>query len=107
MPETNNSNNDGKKKKTARRQRSTSKKTNSLQQYNVILLNDSKNTLDDVKYRISQIMKFSQQVAHMKAMEANDQGSSILLTTHKERAEMYKEQFHGYKINVDIKLVSS
>jgi len=35
-----------------------------------------------------------------RTLEAHETGSSMLLVTHKERAELYVEQFASCKLNV-------
>ena len=40
--------------------------------------------------------------AVLKTVEAHDTGLSLLLVTHKERAELYAEQFATFNITVTI-----
>lgn len=80
------------KKKTPTKPVST-RKTKLLPQYRVILHNDTINNGDTIVERVMEITRLEQSIAVAKTAEAHTTGHSCLLTTHKERAELYKEQF--------------
>jgi ATP-dependent Clp protease adaptor protein ClpS len=73
-----------------------------LPSYKVLLHNDDVNDFDHVILTICRITTLSQQEALLRAMEAHEAGVSLLLVTHKERAELYQEQFTSAKLTVTI-----
>ena len=73
-----------------------------LPPWKVLLHNDDKN---DVRYVIETIVELTplnKQDAEERTVEANDSGVSLLLTTHKERAELYQEQFQSKGLTTTI-----
>ena len=64
-----------------------------LPPWKVLLHNDDKNTFDYVKATITQLTSLNDQDAELRMTEAHKTGVALLLTTHKERAELYQEQF--------------
>jgi ATP-dependent Clp protease adaptor protein ClpS len=90
--------------KPKRRTRRAPKKTppRHLPPWKVLLHNDDKN---DVVYVVKTIMELTplrEQEATMRMLEAHNTGVALLLTTHKERAELYREQFHSKGLTVTI-----
>lgn len=71
-----------------------------LSQWNVILHNDDSNALDYVVSVILDHLRMSQNEATQKAKDAHDNGKSLLLTTHLERAELIIDQFKKKDIQV-------
>ena len=78
----------------------TSPKTNTLPPWRVILHNDDVNTANAVAERVQEITPLDEQDAVLRVKEADEEGQSLLLTTHQERAELYVEQFETFKITV-------
>ncbi len=73
-----------------------------LPPWKVLLHNDDKNTYDFVVATIVDLtpLKKPQAVARMR--EADKTGVALLLVTHKERAELYQEQFASKSLVVTI-----
>ncbi|MBP9024865.1 MAG: ATP-dependent Clp protease adaptor ClpS [Phycisphaerae bacterium] len=75
-------------------------KTRRLPPFRVILHNDDVNTVDHVVRTIVKLTPLNTEEAVARTLEAHETGSSMLLVTHKERAELYVEQFASCKLNV-------
>lgn len=73
-----------------------------LPQYKVILHNDDINEMGYVVRVIYRLTPLSYEEAYRKMLEAHITGAAILLYTHKERAELYKEQFQSAGLTVTI-----
>jgi len=73
-----------------------------LPPWKVLLHNDDKNTHDYVVDTIVQLTTLNEQDAELRMREADKTGLSLLLTTHKERAELYQEQFTSKGLTVTI-----
>jgi ATP-dependent Clp protease adaptor protein ClpS len=73
-----------------------------LPPWKVLLHNDDKNTGDYVVATIIQLTSLNEQDAEQRMVEADKTGLSLLLTTHKERAELYQEQFTSKGLTVTI-----
>ncbi|QOJ13286.1 MAG: ATP-dependent Clp protease adaptor ClpS [Planctomycetia bacterium] len=76
------------------------RETRTLPPYRVILHNDDVNSIEHVVLRILELTKLAEAEAVDCALEAHNTGSSTLLRTHKERAELYCEQFATFTITV-------
>jgi ATP-dependent Clp protease adapter protein ClpS len=84
--------------KTAPRQ----KPPQMLPPWKVLLHNDDKNEVGFVVATIVELTTLNQQDAKERTEEANETGVALLLTTHKERAELYKDQFESKGLTVTI-----
>lgn len=73
-----------------------------LPPYRVILLNNVASDMMFVVRTIMELMRFCRTEATHKMWEAHHCGRSQLLLTHKERAELYVEQFATKGLNVVI-----
>jgi len=73
-----------------------------LPPWNVLLHNDPKNTLEHVVVSIVELTPLDKDAATERTQEAHKTGVSLLLTTHKERAELYKDQFESKSLTVTI-----
>ncbi len=73
-----------------------------LPPYKVILHNDDVNDVGHVVQTIITLTTLNTQAAQERTLEAHNQGQSLLLVTHKERAELYQEQFQSAKLTVTI-----
>jgi len=51
---------------------------------------------------IVELTPLNEQDAKLRMLEAHETGVALLLTTHKERAELYKDQFHSKGLTVTI-----
>jgi ATP-dependent Clp protease adaptor protein ClpS len=73
-----------------------------LPPWKVLLHNDDHNTRDYVVSTICELTPLKQPEAVVRMQEADKTGVALLLTTHKERAELYKEQFTSKGLTVTI-----
>ncbi|MCB9849835.1 MAG: ATP-dependent Clp protease adaptor ClpS [Phycisphaerales bacterium] len=80
----------------------SSNKPRQLPPYKVLLHNDDVNDERHVVLSILKITKFSLAEAEGKMREAHNTGISLILVTHKERAELYQEQFRTFDLTVTI-----
>lgn len=71
-----------------------------LPPYRVLLHNDDVNTFDHVIRTILRLTPLKLADAIERTMEAHQRGVSLLLTTHRERAELYVDQFATFNISV-------
>ena len=67
-----------------------------LPKYNVILLNDDDHTYEYVIEMLLVIFSHPKEKGFQLAKEVDSQGRVIVLTTHKENAELKQEQIHAY-----------
>lgn len=73
-----------------------------LPPWKVLLHNDDKNTMQHVIHTIVQLTPLNEQDAERRMTEAHRTGVALLLVTHKERAELYKDQFESKGLTVTI-----
>ena len=73
-----------------------------LPPWKVLLHNDDKNSMPYVISSIMELTPLNQQDAEQRMMEAHKTGVALLLVTHKERAELYKDQFQSKGLTVTI-----
>jgi ATP-dependent Clp protease adaptor protein ClpS len=73
-----------------------------LPPYKVLLHNDEVNTFEHVILSILKLTSLEPQQAIIKTLEAHETGLTLLLVTHKERAELYVEQFATFQLTVTI-----
>jgi ATP-dependent Clp protease adaptor protein ClpS len=76
------------------------KDTERLPPFRVILHNDDVNSFDHVIRTILKLTPLNEQEALLRTLEAHETGCSVLLVTHKERAELYVEQFASCRLTV-------
>ncbi|MGH7179856.1 MAG: ATP-dependent Clp protease adaptor ClpS [Tepidisphaeraceae bacterium] len=91
-----------KTRKRSRKRSPAKKPPQPLPPWKVLLHNDAKNTFDFVIATVVQLTPLNKQAARQRTIEAHEAGVALLLTTHKERAELYKEQFHSKGLTVSI-----
>ncbi len=73
-----------------------------LPPWKVLLHNDDKNDMLYVVETIVELTPLNANEAVQRMKEAHTSGVSLLLVTHKERAELYKEQFTSKGLTVTI-----
>ncbi len=73
-----------------------------LPPYKVILHNDDRNTFEHVIVTLLNLTHLSEQESIQRTVEAHEQGCALVLVTHKERAELYLEQFQSASLTVTI-----
>ena len=86
----------------AKKRQPAKKPPKQLPPYKVLLHNDDVSEFEYVILTICRITTLSPQEADLRAQEAHRTGVSLLLVTHKERAELYQEQFTSAKLTVTI-----
>lgn len=75
------------------RTRPAKPKRKRLPPYKLILHNDDVNTMEHVVQSIVALTPLGTAEAIRKMLEAHQAGVTLLLTTHKERGELYVQQF--------------
>lgn len=73
-----------------------------LPPWKVLLHNDDVNSFEHVILSIMSLTPLNEQQATQRTLEADKTGVALLLTTHKERAELYQEQFQSKGLTVTI-----
>lgn len=72
------------------------RKSKKLPPFNVILMDDNDHTYDYVIEMLRSVFSHSQEQAFKMAKEVDDQGRVIVFTTHREHAELKREQIHAW-----------
>ncbi len=90
------------KSKKARKKSPARKPPQPLPPWNVLLHNDDKNEMGFVVETIVSLTPLNEQAALTRMVEAHKSGLALLLTTHRERAELYQEQFQSKGLVVTI-----
>jgi ATP-dependent Clp protease adaptor protein ClpS len=73
-----------------------------LPPWKVLLHNDDVNTPQHVVKTIVELTHLDEQAAKTRMEEADKTGVALILVTHKERAELYKDQFTSKSLTVTI-----
>jgi len=73
-----------------------------LPQFKVLLHNDSVNSIDHVVDSIVELTPLDHGRAVEVTLEANSSGVALVLVTHQERAELYRDQLQSKKLTVTI-----
>ena len=92
--------------KPVRKRQPRRKPPQPLPPWKVLLHNDDKNEIFFVIKTIMELTPLNELDAKQRTVEANDTGVALLLTTHKERAELYQEQFQSKGLTVTIEPAS-
>jgi len=79
--------------KPARKRR---RKSKPLPPFNVVLIDDNDHTYDYVIEMLRRLFGHSEQQAFKMAKEVDDGGRVIVFTTHRELAELKRDQIHGW-----------
>jgi ATP-dependent Clp protease adaptor protein ClpS len=90
------------KPKPARKRRPRRKPPQPLPPWKVMLHNDDKNDMPFVVRSIVELTPLREAEALLRMVEAHETGVALLLVTHKERAELYQEQFQSKGLTVTI-----
>lgn len=75
-------------------------KLNRMPLWHVLLHNDDVNEITEVVQAVFMLTPLGKEEAVDRALEADSKGVSLLLTTHRERAELYVEQFASKSLTV-------
>jgi ATP-dependent Clp protease adapter protein ClpS len=94
------------KPKRAPRKTPKKKPPQPLPPWKVLLHNDDKNDIVFVVLTVMELTKLNEQDAKLRTLEAHETGVALLLTTHRERAELYREQFQSKGLTVTIEPAS-
>ncbi len=73
-----------------------------LPPYRVLLHNDDTNTVEFVFTTLVELAALQTERATEVMLEAHKEGVALILVTHKERAELYQEQFTSKGLTVTI-----
>jgi ATP-dependent Clp protease adaptor protein ClpS len=73
-----------------------------LPPWKVLLHNDDHNDIEYVVLTVMTLTPLNQEDAVQRTIEAHESGVALLLTTHKERAELYRDQFGSKGLTVTI-----
>ncbi len=79
-----------------------SRKPQKLPPYKVLLHNDDVNTFEQVVAAILKLTGLQAEEAVLRTLQAHETGVALLLVTHKERAELYQDQFSTFQITTTI-----
>jgi ATP-dependent Clp protease adaptor protein ClpS len=90
------------KPKRAHKKSPSKKPPQLLPPWKVLLHNDDKNVMEFVVTTIIELTPLKEQEAVQRTVEAHKTGLALLLVTHKERAELYQEQFTSKGLIVTI-----
>jgi ATP-dependent Clp protease adaptor protein ClpS len=72
------------------------KKPKKLPPWNVILLNDDDHSYEYVIEMLQALFAYPPERGYQLAKEVDTEGRVILLTTHREKAELKRDQIHAY-----------
>jgi ATP-dependent Clp protease adaptor protein ClpS len=78
---------------------SKKRKPSKLPPFNVILLNDDDHTYEYVIEMLKVLFAFPEERGFQLAKEVDREGRVILMTTHKELAELKRDQIHAYGVD--------
>jgi ATP-dependent Clp protease adaptor protein ClpS len=67
-----------------------------LPPYHVVLLDDNDHSVEYVMVMLRELFGHPHEAGYKLAMQVDRQGRAIVLTTHKERAELKCDQIHAY-----------
>lgn len=87
---------------TATKTRPAPPRVDRLPPYRVLLHNDDVNTHLDVVDALVELTPLNRQRATLVMLEADATGVALVLVTHKERAELYRDQFRAKTLTVTI-----
>jgi ATP-dependent Clp protease adaptor protein ClpS len=71
-------------------------KPKNLPPYHVVLLNDDDHTVEYVIEMMKVLFGHPQEMGFKIAQEVDSRGRAIVLTTHREKAELKRDQIHAY-----------
>lgn len=72
------------------------RKSKKLPPFNVILMDDNDHTYDYVIEMLRNLFGHSEEAAFKMAKEVDETGRVIVFTTHRELAELKRDQIHGF-----------
>ena len=87
---------------TAVKEKSKPRPPQMLPPWKVLLHNDDTNSMEFVVLTVVKLTPLKEPDAKKRTLEAHEAGVALLLVTHKERAELYKDQFESKGLTVTI-----
>jgi ATP-dependent Clp protease adaptor protein ClpS len=72
------------------------KKPKNLPPYHVVLLDDNDHTYEYVMEMVKKLFGHPDEKGFVIAQEVDSRGRSVVLTTHRELAELKRDQIHAY-----------
>lgn len=87
---------------TMPRPRRAAPRAGRMPQWKVLLHNDDVSTMDHVVATIVMVARIPLRQAFIQMIEAHTKGVALLLTTHREHAELLVEQFASRKLTITI-----
>ena len=72
------------------------KRVERLPPWNVVLLNDDDHTFEYVIEMLRSLFGHPEEKGYRMAKRVNDEGRVVVLTTHKEKAELKRDQIHAF-----------
>lgn len=87
---------------TRTKSRTAPPRVDRLPPFRVLLHNDDVNDVEHVVRSIVELTPLKVEEALVRMREAHETGVALLLVTHRERAELYREQFGTKKLAVTI-----
>jgi ATP-dependent Clp protease adaptor protein ClpS len=72
------------------------KKPKNLPLWNVVLLNDDDHSYEYVIEMLRALFGYVEERGYQMAKEVDETGRVIVLTTHREKAELKRDQIHAY-----------
>ena len=78
------------------RKRKPKAKPGQLPPYNVVLLNDDDHTYEYVIEMLRSLFGYPEERGYQLAEKVDSEGRVIVLTTHKEKAELKRDQIHSF-----------
>lgn len=95
-------NKSAKQKPLARKAKRAAQKPQQLPPYNVILLNDNDHSYEYVVEMLHSIFSHTRQQAYQMACEVDSSGRVIVFTTHREHAELKRDQIHAFGTDITV-----
>src|SRR5262249_3459816 len=84
------------------KQSKTVKRPKSLPPYHVVLLDDEDHTYEYVMEMLRSLFGYPPEKGFRIADEVNSRHKAIVCTTHKEHAELKRDQIHAFGIDVRV-----
>ena len=78
------------------RQREVERQAKRQPRYNVILWDSDDHTFDYVEKMLRELFGHNKQQCQKIAIEVDEQGKAVVITTTKEHAELKRDQIHAY-----------
>jgi ATP-dependent Clp protease adaptor protein ClpS len=82
--------------KSVPRPRKSRQKPRALPPYHVVLLNDDDHSYEYVIQMLRVLFGHSEQMGYQLATQVDTQGRAIVKTTHRELAELKRDQIHAF-----------